>query len=44
MEVRSKDQALAQCGDWLRRNLPNARLVPYSSTAEAVRACRLILP
>ena len=39
-EVRSKDQALAQCGDWLRRNLPQARLVPVSSTAEAVRECK----
>ena len=37
VEVRSKDQALAQCGEWLRRNLPNARLVPVTSTAEAVR-------
>ena len=37
-EVRSKDQALAQCGEWLRRNLPKARLVPYTSTAEAVRS------
>ena len=37
VEVRSKDQALAQCGEWLRRNLPNARLVPVASTAEAVR-------
>ena len=36
-EVRSKDQALAQCVEWLRRNLPNARLVPVASTAEAVR-------
>jgi len=36
VEVRSKDQALAQCGEWLRRNLPNARLVPVASTAEAV--------
>ena len=41
VEVRSKDQALAQCCDWLRRNLPNARLVPYSSTAEAVRSLSL---
>lgn len=39
-EVRSKDQALAQCGDWLRRNLPQARLIPVSSTAEAVRECK----
>ena len=38
-EVRSKDQALAQCGEWLRRNLPNAHLVPVASTAEAVREC-----
>lgn len=37
-EVRSKDQALAQCGEWLRRNLPKARLVPHTSTAEAVRS------
>ena len=37
-EVHSKDQALAQCGDWLRRNLPNARLVPVTSTAEAVKS------
>ena len=37
VEVRSKDQALAQCGEWLRRNLPNARLIPVTSTAEAVR-------
>ena len=39
-EVRSKDQALAQCADWLRTQLPEARLVPVSSTAEAVRECR----
>jgi len=39
-EVRSKDQALAQCADWLRTKLPKARLVPVSSTAEAVRECR----
>jgi chorismate mutase/prephenate dehydratase len=36
-EVRSKDQALAQCGEWLRRNLPNVRLIPVTSTAEAVK-------
>ena len=35
-EIHSKDQALAQCGDWIRRNLPNAQLVSVSSTAEAV--------
>ena len=39
-EVRSKDQALAQCGEWLRRNLPQARLIPVSSTAEAVLECK----
>ena len=39
-EVLSKDQALAQCGEWLRRNLPKARLVPVSSTAEAVLECK----
>lgn len=38
-EVRSKDQALAQCSDWLRRKLPQAKLVPVSSTAEAVKEC-----
>lgn len=37
-EVHSKDQALAQCGEWLRRNLPKARLVSVSSTAEAVKS------
>ena len=39
-DVRSKDQALAQCGEWLRRNLPQARLIPVSSTAEAVLECK----
>ena len=41
-EVRSKDQALAQCADWLRNNLPNASLVPVSSTAEAVKECQSV--
>ena len=40
-EVHSKDQALAQCGEWLRRNLPKARLVPVTSTAEAVKNLEL---
>jgi chorismate mutase/prephenate dehydratase len=40
-EVRSKDQALAQCSDWLRNHLPHAQLVPVSSTAEAVKSCEL---
>jgi|TARA_B110000977_G_scaffold76663_1_gene103467 chorismate mutase/prephenate dehydratase len=35
-EVRSKDQALGQCRDWLRTKLPNANLVDVVSTAEAV--------
>lgn len=35
--VLSKDQALGQCRDWLRRNLPQARLKAVSSTAEAVQ-------
>ncbi|SVD31510.1 uncharacterized protein METZ01_LOCUS384364, partial [marine metagenome] len=35
-KVSSKDQALAQCGEWLRRNLPAARLENATSTAEAV--------
>ena len=39
-EVRSKDQALAQCADWLRVKLPGVSLVPVSSTAEAVRECK----
>lgn len=34
-EVYSKDQALGQCRDWLRRNLPNALLVDVNSTAAA---------
>ena len=37
MEIRSKDQALAQCGNGYDSNLPNARLIPVTSTAEAVR-------
>ena len=39
LEIRSKDQALAQCGEWIRRNLPNAKLSPLTSTAEAVVDC-----
>ncbi|MCC6144905.1 MAG: prephenate dehydratase [Candidatus Hydrogenedentes bacterium] len=35
--VYSKDNALIQCRNWLRANLPNAELVPVSSTAEAAR-------
>ena len=36
-EVHSKDQALGQCREWLRRNLPNATLVETNSTASAVQ-------
>lgn len=39
-EVRSKDQALGQCREWLRTNLPNAELVDVVSTAEAVRTAK----
>lgn len=35
--VYSKDNALLQCRQWLRANLPNAELVETSSTAEAAR-------
>ena len=41
-EVRSKDQALAQCSEWLRHHLPDAQLVPVTSTAEAVKDCQSI--
>ena len=36
-EVLSHPQALAQCSEWLRSNLPNALQLPTNSTAEAVR-------
>lgn len=36
-EVRSKDQALAQCREWLARHLPHARQVDADSTAQAVK-------
>jgi chorismate mutase/prephenate dehydratase len=35
-EVWSRDTVLDQCRSWLRANLPNARLVPVSSTALGV--------
>lgn len=37
--VRSHPQALAQCEQWLRRNLPAATLLPAESTAAAARLC-----
>jgi chorismate mutase/prephenate dehydratase len=39
-EVHSKDQALGQCRDWLRRNLPNAVLVDVNSTAAAAEIAK----
>jgi len=35
--VYSKDNVFVQCRNWLKANLPNARLVDVSSTAEAAR-------
>jgi len=35
--VYSHAQPLAQCGSWLRANLPQARLVPLESTTAAAR-------
>lgn len=39
-KVYSKDQALAQCRQWLRRHLPNAQLVEASSTSRAVQIAK----
>tara|TARA_Y100001968_G_scaffold333604_1_gene397569 strand:- start:608 stop:1447 length:840 start_codon:yes stop_codon:yes gene_type:complete len=36
-EVLSHPQALGQCSEWLNKNLPNALLLPTSSTSEAIR-------
>ncbi len=38
--VYSKDQALAQCRNWLLRHLPHAQLVDASSTSRAVQIAR----
>ncbi|MCL2123548.1 MAG: prephenate dehydratase [Desulfovibrionaceae bacterium] len=35
--VYSHSQPLAQCGTWLRANLPQARLIPLESTTAAAR-------
>ncbi|ABB40280.1 prephenate dehydratase [Oleidesulfovibrio alaskensis G20] len=35
--VYSHPQPLAQCGEWLRLNLPGARIIPTESTAAAAR-------
>lgn len=39
-KVYSKDQALAQCRNWLQRHLPHAQLIDASSTARAVQIAR----
>ena len=39
-EVHSKDQALGQCREWLRRHVPNAILVESSSTAGSVQVAK----
>jgi chorismate mutase/prephenate dehydratase len=38
--VYSKDQALAQCRQWLRRHLPHAQLLDASSTSRAVQIAK----
>lgn len=38
--VYSKDQALAQCRNWLHRHLPHAQLLDASSTSRAVEIAR----
>lgn len=37
VEVVSHQQSLAQCRQWLEKNLPHARITPVSSNAEAAR-------
>ncbi len=39
-KVYSKDQALAQCRNWLQRHLPHAQLVDASSTSRAVQIAK----
>ncbi len=39
-KVYSKDQALAQCRNWLHRHLPHAQLVDAPSTSRAVEIAR----
>jgi len=38
--VYSHQQVLAQCRIWLETNLPNAKLVPVSSTSYAAKFCK----
>ncbi|MBD1909280.1 MULTISPECIES: prephenate dehydratase [unclassified Leptolyngbya] len=35
--VYSHPQAIAQCQEWLERNVPNAKLIPTPSTSEALQ-------
>lgn len=37
LRIYSKDNALLQCRNWIRANLPHAELIETSSTAEAAR-------
>ncbi len=39
-KVYSKDQALAQCRNWLHRHLPHAQLIDAPSTSRAVEIAR----
>ena len=39
-KIYSKDQALGQCRNWLRRHLPNVQLIPCASTAEHITEAR----
>ena len=39
-KVYSKDQALAQCRNWLQRHLPHAQLIDTSSTSRAVQIAK----
>jgi len=38
--IYSKPQALSQCRNWLSRNIPNAKLMEVSSTADAARMAK----
>lgn len=38
--IYSKDQALGQCRNWLRRHLPDAQLIASASTAQDIEAAR----
>jgi chorismate mutase/prephenate dehydratase len=40
LRVYSKDQALAQCRNWLQRNLPHAQLLDATSTSRAVQIAK----